>query len=1287
MGVSIQQWRATIGQWNHGRPRKCLTVAIAIARKRQQDIHMWFRLLVLVSLLIIGCVELNPGPNNEKENSAMPQNGAALPKYKRRAGTVSLHGELYGPRVASYLFARGLNRTKEFYLASNIDGAAGVFDDLVFRYKPEEEDIWKTCFIQLKHKSRDYTVPRTSLKQLSGDFSLFKYFESYCDIKRHVCTDRNLKLCGAFVEFEFVIYTNARLESNSVVKLDDKNPVSILCSGPNCGDYTTFDENHDKDIFEFFQELSQYYQFISELSDLLKREACEDKDMLSRIEKFRNSVTSAEISGKLNNLKSDPRVLEKFMKELDKCDFSLCTEFLRKVKIFHCQSNEKSLETLIKEELREACQTSDQCKNSIYKIFQEFLMQWWERKGNTEWLSKRSRVWQSVKENIIKKIKLEAKAELEETQGYGIRFNKQHIKRLADTIKHSSFLNIITDTNVGSISKLQIYEALNSICCKNSLFVSLKSLLKRRKEILNIWPCKWSTVLVIDCTRGSDRVDVNVTNILLDYLRKPHKQLILISQRKNQNFASHLHQNLGHICKYDEYSDDCNLLDLDDESQEQILEKTVNFQGKELSLKELIGNDPHENVKRNIDSHVMSLLLSSDKKYNIGKNLGEPSDFYVPRSLDHRIYLNEHIMRTIDNANTFVVTGVEAHQLRNYLPAGEKICKFKFHSRKNCSCFKVVNGFTTSDFNAKLGDEKKRHNMWQSSKPENVRFIILGEKHPEIDFSVLKDLYSKVHWVQMKDGSFLWRESNCDIGDIRKYIDKTKYESYSSRNIMEHRDNVLLLAAEPGMGKSTFLSFMEHELKKINPSIWVLRLNLHEHTCALEDIEFEKECIDKCENFLWNAAHSPEQDGLKFAETIFRQALEQTGNMVVILDAFDEISPDYSCKVEKLIKEIRERMKSKVWVSSRFSYRVKLEDIMTRFAFTLRPFTQKNQISFLEQYWSRKIKRPNSTSLRDFAQKLIRLSSRNFSDKDGQFTGIPLQTMMLGEAFTKEAENYCSSGKVKMPDNFNLLALFKNFTEKKCDIYFKEKNLMDCSKPKARRDKELYINKHKISALMSLFSSDELNRLLKPGNAHDLQSTSEFLKSGDAQRIGIITEFMDSKPRFIHRCFAEYFAASWFAESYASHKSFILNHLFNSPFEVVRNIFDRILAEDMPLHVAVLNNDIEAVDQLLKKETDVHCADKGGRTALHLAATYNRAVTQTLLSVPGADVNATDRVLKWTPLRYADRTRSWMAMDILLQAGGKAEDAVFTSKNVNDEEWGQAALWQCAQKGYKKLLE
>jgi ankyrin repeat protein len=195
----------------------------------------------------------------------------------------------------------------------------------------------------------------------------------------------------------------------------------------------------------------------------------------------------------------------------------------------------------------------------------------------------------------------------------------------------------------------------------------------------------------------------------------------------------------------------------------------------------------------------------------------------------------------------------------------------------------------------------------------------------------------------------------------------------------------------------------------------------------------------------------------------------------------------------------------------------------------------------------------------------------------------------------------------------------------------------------------------------------------------------EFLQSGEADQFGMITEFTDSKPRFIHRCFAEYFTAKWFTQNFNKCENFISDSLFNSTYEVTRNIFDRMLAEEFKLHDVVLNNDVEAVTKLLKEITDVNSVDKGGRTALHLAASYNSIITKTLLSVPGVDTNITDVVLKWTPLRYADTTRSWMAMDSLLHSGGNTDDIVLTSCKIDHPEWGQAALWESAQNGHKKL--
>jgi len=182
----------------------------------------------------------------------------------------------------------------------------------------------------------------------------------------------------------------------------------------------------------------------------------------------------------------------------------------------------------------------------------------------------------------------------------------------------------------------------------------------------------------------------------------------------------------------------------------------------------------------------------------------------------------------------------------------------------------------------------------------------------------------------VEEGSFLWRDSNCNIDIIRRYIDDTKCKNYDIESVMDQSDRTMLVVAEPGMGKSTFLSHMEYEIKKRKPAVWVLRINLNEHTQALENIEFEEECIDKCKMFLWKAARSPEQCAAELVEKIFLQALEQTGNMVIILDGFDEISPYYTTKVNILIGEIGDKTASQILISSPFSYRHNLEDILKK---------------------------------------------------------------------------------------------------------------------------------------------------------------------------------------------------------------------------------------------------------------------------------------------------------------------------------------------------------------------
>jgi len=397
-----------------------------------------------------------------------------------------------------------------------VDGA-GTFDDLVFRYRLREPDVWKTCFIQLKHKKNGGTIQRSSLIQMSGDFSLLKYFKSFCEIKCNAATDCNLKHCGPFDDFEFVIYTNGKIESKSTLQGGDSDPLSILSSGTDCEKYITFNETCDKDIFGFFEELSRCQELIRELDSLLKGGTFGDEDINLMIKNFRSSVSSKAILGKVSSLKSDMNkdYVNRLKEEVSKCDFTLYKEFLTKVKIFQGQSNEESFKGLIGKEIQDACKASPSFVNFIYTKFEEGFSKLWVRDREIVWLNENSELWLGVQTNLITEIKEISKPETQEIKGCGIRFSEQHVQKLSDAIKQNTVLNIVTNSSSRILQKLKTYQALNTLGYKNSLFIGIKSLINKRKDINKLWSCKWSDVLVVDCDS-----DGNVVHRVLDILQQ-----------------------------------------------------------------------------------------------------------------------------------------------------------------------------------------------------------------------------------------------------------------------------------------------------------------------------------------------------------------------------------------------------------------------------------------------------------------------------------------------------------------------------------------------------------------------------------------------------------------------------------------------------------------------------------------------------------------------------------------------------------------------------------------------
>ncbi|KDR20043.1 Serine/threonine-protein phosphatase 6 regulatory ankyrin repeat subunit B [Zootermopsis nevadensis] len=503
-----------------------------------------------------------------------------------------------------------------------------------------------------------------------------------------------------------------------------------------------------------------------------------------------------------------------------------------------------------------------------------------------------------------------------------------------------------------------------------------------------------------------------------------------------------------------------------------------------------------------------------EQKLYIGRKLTDPPRCYVSRILEHQVRLNDDILNLPDTSNALAITGLEPCKLKKYLHASEKIYEFKFDKISGNYSLKIVD-----PSNKPIG----HHNVFQSIKPEEVRYVILGNKHPESNFKELKKFCKNVHWVHVKDDFFVWRDSSSDIDVIRKYIDKTKCESNDVRSILEHNYSTMLLAGEPGMGKTTFLSHMEHEIKEREPSMWVVRLNLNDHTSTLDSTEFEGECIDKCKKFLWEGAHSKEQNALELEKKYF--------------------------------------------------------------------YTRWNrQVAMLAEEFRLHVAVLNNDP--EAANKLLgEKTDVNSVDKGGR-TALHL------------AASYNSI-------IINRLLSVTGVDTNIPDVVLKWTPLSYAAKTRS----------------WMAVDSQERTFLCEPG-----MGKTTFL----------------------------------------SHMEHEIKEREPSMWVVRLNLND---------HTSTLDS----------TEFEGECIDKckkflweGAHSKEQNALELEKKIFLHALEQTGVDTNISDGVLKWTPLRYAAKTRSWMAVDSLLQSGA---DDIVLAEFYWDKEWRRAALWECAEKGNTKLLE
>jgi hypothetical protein len=373
------------------------------------------------------------------------------------------------------------------------------------------------------------------------------------------------------------------------------------------------------------------------------------------------------------------------------------------------------------------------------------------------------------------------------------------------------------------------------------------------------------------------------------------------------------------------------------------------------------------------------------------------------------------------------------------------------------------------------------------------------------------------------------------------------------------------------------------------------------------------------------------------------------------MDGFDGISPYHADKAAVILSELMKTKVGRVWVTSRPVEKETLEKELSVIAYSMKKVSRKSQEVMLIKLWNH-IAGKEESKLLEFIKYL--LCHIKYSLHDDNFTGCPLYIKMIATVYEMEVETWLYT-EHWIETRFDLVNLYEKFVEKKLHIYLTEKQKADITNSSVLDSleflKQTYLIDFEKCALAAKLPRSMLNKLHNKKIEEEIKPFLCKFQVG-MDKTGIVMNVVEGKPEFVHRTFAEYFTARWFSKNFQSNRSVLEHILFDDKYSFKTDMFDRMLAEDLPLHCAALDRDTETVIILLNEGCDVNALDRGGRNAMHIIAKVHwfRLDIQNFNFDDEVCLDITDRVLQWTPWQYAIKSKEWFIVERLLERKLKA---------------------------------
>lgn len=1104
----------------------------------------------------------------------------------------TLHGIVFQTKL-TMSFIRIANEKKyDFYIGSEVT-EAGDFDDIVMQYK-SNDDNWQFRFFQAKHRmnptKRRITVDelikqteksKTKKSKTNDDFSLLKYFRSFCKIIANPLFEGSNDL-SHIKDVVLITNTDFDFEEKSIKHKKDRNPTKI---GP-MEEKRLAQNLENRKWKNYFKK-----QYVTNEDEFLY--------IKDRVEThtFKEEFYE-EIIEEIKTL--DRKEMEPTMGNVNR----KIRKFLEKLVFVINYPSETELDHLIELKLGEdfSLFNANSIKNSFHNEIIDFI------KFNDEGKAKfytpiEGKVLYEKLKAEINTIVISGSNEAYKADNLvpGCDFNVEDASNLT-VQKMRSFLScnekhiLHLKTECTQLSATKISQLLETIDFKRQ-FEYLKSriggfIFTDAKKFLalkllfqsSFFSNKGPRLLVFVCPFKYDQSEfVEILNFCTDLMKHRGRKAILIDQSEFDPSNVTLRSNMDFI------KDEISFSHLTSESQSKIFDKNVLLHGKSVQLKQLLSVEKPNEI---FNSSSVLLHLLTEKEFAIGSN--EPFrsvtvgikkkiyDIYIERNLQNQWVKDEILKENVSNVLFFIT--------------GKKLPKFNKLGVENKFVHNWVDGKEYSNGIVCHCAPLDGEDMYRKLCSNNRRKCIYWLECRIVNPSPIKKENGKKS-KKLKDYRFYWRAFHGnDASVVHKYVQNKidRSDGYFKEScLVGNTQRVVIIANDPGFGKSALLTSLAIKIKNqtvIPP--WIVRIDLNKYIMvnsqpSLNNINFDANttanCLRSAISFVSSIAVPNEKNlferklfevGMQHHKTDDSQT-EVYPRLVILFDGFDEINPVFNTKTTNMIKALLKTHIAQIFISTRNSEKTHLENEFSSPSFTLGALSESDQITFLARFWrwlctsrktlnesgyrpiipedSKRIRRRRNTNIDKKIEKKDQKYSKlakefivivNNTDKSSKHDNansfslneIPLSLQMMAELVHRR--NFDMKDVVKMTD----IVMYEEIIKASFDYYKNRK------RENLNASYKLQYDLHYDLAVKQIFPEVK---------THSSKKLSDEGVRNALVEIGLLKPNLE----FIHRIYAEYFVAEYLANNLHEENAqqILENILFNRMFANISKFFEHNL--------------------------------------------------------------------------------------------------------------------------------